>query len=71
MAGFGFGVAAGGVLGGSVTTALTFMLIATPFGWAIAIGAGIVVGMLFGKLAESGAKWFYDVLWQQSSQIRY
>jgi hypothetical protein len=70
MAGFGLGVAAGAYFGGKVTAALTMMLIATPYGWAIAIVGGLLIGLLSGKLFDQLGKNVSDYLWRKSSEAR-
>jgi hypothetical protein len=69
MAGFGLGVAAGAYFGGKATAALTLMLIATPYGWAIAIVGGLFIGLYSGKLFDQLGKNVSDYLWRKSSEM--
>lgn len=67
MTGFGLGVIAGSVIGGEITAALTIALIATPYGWVVAIIGGVIAGIAAAKLFDAGGKQLADYLWQQSS----
>jgi hypothetical protein len=67
MTGLGAGVIAGSVIGSEITAALTILLIATPYGWVIAIVGGLVAGIASAKLFDAGGKQFSDYLWQHNS----
>lgn len=67
MAGFGMGVAAGSIIGGEIAAALTIALIATPYGWAIAIIGGVIAGIAAAKLFDAGGKQLADYLWHINS----
>ncbi|HAW93577.1 MULTISPECIES: hypothetical protein [unclassified Arsukibacterium] len=69
MTGFGLGVIAGSIVGGQLTTTLTLILIATPYGWVIAIGAGLIAGLISAKFVDEIGKDISDVLWHSSTAI--
>lgn len=70
MAGLGLGAAAGAYFGGKVTATLTLMLIATPYGWVVAVLGGLAIGLLSGKLFDSLGKRVSDYSWRKSSEAR-
>ena len=69
MTGLSLGVLAGSAVGGYLTSSLTLMLIATPFGWAIAIGVGLVSGLVAGKIFDELGKRSNDLVWKISSEM--
>ena len=69
MTGLGLGVIAGSIVGGQLTTTLTLILIATPYGWVIAIGAGLIAGLISAKFVDEIGKDISDVLWHSSTAI--
>lgn len=69
MTGLSFGVLAGSAVGGYLTTSLTLLLVATPFGWAIAIGVGLVSGLVAGKIFDELGKKSNDLVWKFSSSL--
>jgi len=71
MTGFVLGVAMVSAVGGYVTTTLTLILIATPFGWVVAIGAGLLFGLISGKMFDSIGKEASDFIWNNSPTLRF
>lgn len=69
MTGLGIGVIAGSIIGGEVAAALTLMLIATPYGWVLAIGAGVIAGVIAGVQGDLFGKYLADKAYEKSSAL--